>query len=497
MSRTNDRGQSILRLEGGADAEAFAGALWCLRAGEHWVISGANGSGKSWLASFLSGEAIIRGLTLELAEEYEEWVALVTFSQQQEQASESWLQARWHAPEDTDVFKVQDFLSYERVNEINPFEIRPAEVAARESFRLYQRELIEVFELESIWKSLILQLSNGEMRRVLLARALLNRPRLLILDDPFAGLDGMMRQQLFELMEHLADVGITLILSVRHEDEVPSCMTHCMELENCRIKSVRRLAGEMRSVAGAAEPVMNGYEPMQEQSGEVVVEIRDLSISYGERTIFRNLDWRVCAGERWLVSGANGSGKTTLLSLITGDNPRAYGYDIRVFGQQRRSGANLWEIRHRIAQVSPELQCHFEPSMTVLEAAQSGRYSGSGEVRRATPASRAAARRWLAALEVDVPGSQLFGTLSAGQQRLVLLVRAMVAEPELLLLDEPCLNLDRTGRGVVLRALGRVAKEEHGQTIICVAHRADEVPEGMTHRLCLGGEVFYPRIFSN
>lgn len=479
--------QTIFTLRGSRDAAAFAGNFWRCRAGEQWVIRGSNGSGKSLLASFVAEEVIIPGVILEIAPAYEGRLALASFAQQQAHAAESWLQARWHSSCGFDAMKVSDFLSYEEINAINPFEVRDPELAARRVFAAQQKHISEIFRLAPLWQRFLYELSNGEMRRLLLAGALLKDPRVLILDDPFAGLDISMRRQLGELLSRLPKRDITLIMTVRHADEIPACITHCLTLEDCRIKS-RKTFSPAEKPAG--NPAASDRKIPRKKSRDTscaapVIEMRDVTIRFDDRVVLDRLNWRVCAGERWLVSGSNGSGKTTLLSLITGDNPAAYACDIKVFGQSRQTGENLWLIRQRVAQVSPELQCYFDPAMSAMEAAQSGRYNSYGEERRETPASRAGARFWLAELGFGESAKLPFGVLSSGQQRLVLIARAMVAEPDLLLLDEPCLNLDNAARKIVLDALALIMKQRFVETVICVAHRADEVPRGITRELHL------------
>lgn len=484
----------IFKLQGQANASAFANNTWICQQGEHWIIRGKNGSGKTFLTSLIAGEAVLPRLSINFSPAYEDRIALVSFAQQQAHAANGWLQARWHATDDTSSLHLADFLSFDNIHHINPFEIRPPETAARAAFKKHQQHIIALFNLAPIWNNLLLQLSNGEMRRALLAHALLSQPRLLLLDDPFAGLDTTMRQQLHTILENLADQGITLIISVRHNDEIPACMTHVLTLDNCRIKSKRCLnytplnhtpappdtSGKRTStppVPPLTLPPANGTSP--------IITMRNVTISYGSRTLINQLNWQVFAGEHWLIIGPNGCGKTTLLSLINGDNPAAYSHNITIFGQPRHSGTSLWQIRSRIAQLSPELQCHFNPSTTVLNAAQSGRYSKSGAELNPSAKSRQAARYWLNRFGLANHETTHFGALSSGQQRLILLIRALIATPDLLLLDEPCLNLDHSARKTILTAISTIIKEQAVKTIICVAHRPDETPTGLTHTLHL------------
>lgn len=475
----------------GAPTGAFAAGKWVFRRGEQWAVMGPNGSGKSHLAALLAGERPLLGAQLTFGGDIEEGVALVTFSQQQAQAAGSWLQARWHSLDDDGAHAVRRFLSYEEVNEIHPFEVRGDETAARAAFARLRRKVAAIFTLQPLLDRLLVQLSNGEMRRVLLARALLKSPGLLVLDDPFAGLDAAMCARLLAALDRLAAGGLPMVLLVRHRDEIPQCVTHLLTLEAMRFAGRRKLARPKRVLEPPApgdrgrESALRDLPRRAKAGGEPVIELRGVTVRYGRRVVLDQLDWTVRKGERWLVAGPNGSGKTTLLSLITGDNPAAYANDVRVFGRARVPGASLWAVRRRIAQVSPEIQCHFDPGIHGLEAVLGGRFNAEGGLMRTTPAVREAARGWLRQLGVADAERVPFGALSAGCQRLVLLARAMLPQPDLLLLDEPCLNLDTASRRQVLAVLGRLFRERREETVICVAHRPDDIPPGFRQILRL------------
>jgi len=476
----------------------FAGKAWRFRRGQQWAVMGPNGSGKSYLAALLAGEAPLRGVQLQFGEGVEDRVALASFAQQQEQAAHGWLQARWHWMDDDEALSVRAFLSYERVNDINPFEVLGGEAGERRAFARGLREASEIFRLKPLFGRCLAQLSNGEMRRVLLARALLKAPALLVLDDPFAGLDPEMRVRLQGALDRLAEQGLPLVLMLRHVDEIPSCVTHLLTLKDGRIEGQRRLLrrssgrsahGSVRPPhAGAADRGRHGGRASARVvgTGERVIELHNVTVRYGRRVVLNKLDWTVRAGERWLVAGPNGSGKTTLLSLITGDNPAAYANDVRVFGRAREPGESLWAIRCRIGQVSPEIQCFFDSGMSCLEAVLSGRFNREGNPMRATREAREAARDWLRTLGLEGTEKTAFGALSAGNQRLVLLARAMLPQPDLLLLDEPCLNLDVASRRLVLGVLERLLRVRRDEAVICVAHRPDDVPRGFNQVLRLG-----------
>ena len=210
----------------------FAGKAWRFRRGQQWAVMGPNGSGKSYLAALLAGEAPLRGVQLRFGEGVEDRVALASFAQQQEQAAHGWLQARWHWMDDGGALSVRGFLSYERVNDINPFEVREGDAAERRAFARRQREASEIFRLQPLFGRRMAQLSNGEMRRVLLARAMLPQPDLLLLDEPCLNLDESARRRVLRVLERLLRVrrSETVICVAHRPDDVPRGFSQVLRL---------------------------------------------------------------------------------------------------------------------------------------------------------------------------------------------------------------------------------------------------------------------------
>ena len=184
-------------------------------------------------------------------------------------------------------------------------------------------------------------------------------PGLLVLDDPFAGLDVDARANLQDALARLAAEGLPMILMVRRADEIPSFATHMLVLKDMRIARRRRLHKKNAKKKPRHFP-LSLQAANAAPSGQPIIEMRDVTVRYGRRVVLDRLNWTVRRGERWLLTGPNGSGKTTLLSLITGDNPTAYAHDIRVFGHARGPGQSIWSVRRRIGHVSTEIQCHFD-----------------------------------------------------------------------------------------------------------------------------------------
>ena len=396
---------------------------WIFRPGECWALVGADGAAKSRLCRAAAGEEPPpRGMSVVLDEAMEGRVRLVSFAQQRDAARKGgFLQARYHSIEDDagPGDTVADVLSFNRVFDVNPFEVGRSYRKERRAYAAARRKLAPLFRLDELKDRPFLALSNGETRRVLLARALLADPALLVLDDPCAGLDPVRREQLKSLLDELAAQGMALLVAVRHEDEIPSCVTN-----------VARMGGDRQG-----HQAHQDTQDTQDTPAAPVVELRDIRISFGRRKLFDGFSWTVRRGERWVLCGPNGSGKTTLLSLITGDNPLAYANDVTVLGVRRGPGAELAKVRRRIGMVSPEQQA----------------YLGLGADE--------------------------------------LLEAALRKRPALLLLDEPCLNLDALAARRLRARVARYLASHPDCTAICVAHRPDDVPPGFSRRIELQNRI--------
>lgn len=361
-------------------------------------------------------------------------------------------------------------------------------------------------------------MSTGEIRRTLLCRALLSRSRLLVLSDPFAGLDAESRGILLEFFSSISDgrAGLPrIIVSMERYTEIPSSVTHVAEFaggalsfsgtraEYERLLTERRSADiwlreEERSAFRAqlerisSETGSFRAEPVP--AGVPLVEMNGVNVGWDGRAVLRGFSWRVLPGEHWLIRGPNGSGKTTLLELITGDNHQVFCNDVRLFGARRGSGETVWDIKRRLGIVSYRL--HVEYRMvggTDLEGVIiSGFRDSIGLYGGRTDFESAAARLWLRLGGFSGREREPFSSLSYGEQRAVLVLRAAVKSPAVLILDEPCHGLDEAYRSKVLDLLEKVA-ETGTTTLLHVTHDSDEaLPcERRVLELVPGGEPMF------
>jgi molybdate transport system ATP-binding protein len=211
-----------------------------------------------------------------------------------------------------------------------------------------------------------------------------------------------------------------------------------------------------------------------------VIQFCNVTVQYGQKMVFKNLSWTVNRGENWALTGPNGSGKTTLLQMITGDHPQAYANEVYLFGRRRGSGESIWEIKQRLGMVSSEFQLGYRKPIRSYDVVLSGFFDSIGLYRFARQEQHKAAQQWIDLLDLSALQDQRFDLLSYGERRLILLARAMVKAPELLVLDEPCQGLDPSNRRLVRGCIDAIVAEAATQ-VLYVTHFSDEMPECITH----------------
>ena len=361
--------------------------------------------------------------------------------------------------------------------------------------RELQNHLYTLFHMESLLDKYIITLSSGELRKFQMTKTLFANPKLLIMDNPFIGLDAETRDQLKALLLLLSeqrDIEIILVLS--KTDDIPEFVGKVVEItagaepvEYTRVADYYEhqqpvpphvLSDEKRQAILSLPYHDNDYDCRE------VVSMRNVGIRYGERTILKELDWTVKNGERWALSGQNGSGKSTLLSLVCADNPQSYACDITLFDRPRGSGESIWDIKKHIGYVSPEMHRSYKRDLPAIRIVASGLMDSIGLYAVPNSADYDKCRWWLDIFGIGHLAERHFLQLSSGEQRLVLLARAFVKDPQLLILDEPLHGLDLWNRRLTKDIIETFCQRRN-KTMIMVTHYETELPAGITNKLFL------------
>ena len=325
----------------------------------------------------------------------------------------------------------------------------------------------------------LISLSSGELRKYQLRRALASHPRLLIIDNPFIGLDNKARQQLHDTLEQLIrDGGLQVMLIVSREKDIPDFITRVITVKDARTHYDEN---EIPQLPSSFIPSPSNTFSLTSSS---LLQFSKVNIRYGSRTILHDFSWTVQCGEHWAITGDNGSGKSTLLSLICADNPQAYACDIRLFGRRRGSGESIWEIKRHIGYVSPELHRAYQKNVPAIQVVASGFFDSVGLYVRPNETQLARCRSWMKLFGIEDLADRNFMQLSSGEQRLCLLTRAFVKSPDLLILDEPFHGLDDVLRARATRVIETYCSNP-AITLLIVSHYTDELPVGITNTLHL------------
>ena len=360
-----------------------------------------------------------------------------------------------------------------------------------EERRQLQRHLYDLFHMEPLLDKYVITLSSGELRKLQLTKTLFANPSLLIMDNPFIGLDAETRDQLKELLQLLAEKQrLDIILVLSKTDDIPTFVSEVIELRNGKILPPcsreeyynRQLPipphvlSKERQEAILALP----YQDNDYHTDEVI-KMQQVSIRYGERTILNNLDWTVRNGERWALSGQNGSGKSTLLSLVCADNPQSYACDITLFDRPRGSGESIWDIKKHIGYVSPEMHRSYQRDLPAIRIVASGLKDSVGLYVKPNEEEYTICRFWMDIFGLEDMYNRTFMKLSSGEQRLVLLARAFVKDPQLLILDEPLHGLDLKNRRLVKDVIETFCQRRN-KTMVMVTHYEEELPTIITNK---------------
>ena len=440
---------------------------------ENLVITGASGSGKTTLAKALTGQLFLSGDLIIDYSLHTNLLPKVAYVEQRytiknrSNTVDGYYQQRYNTAYNEDSYTVLEELKFVSDDE------------KRIDF------LLNELSIAYLKNKPLLQLSSGEHKKFQLVKSLLTPVQLMILDDPFTGLDETSRGKLAKILNEVSDNGTKLIIIAGAHHYFPGCITHVLELAEGEQKNFTKRKNFVTVYQQAVTPVINSsIFPLQrnESNFENAILMKNVTVKYGDKTILDHINWQVKKGERWLLKGRNGAGKSTLMSLIFADNPQAYANEIYLFDKRRGSGESIWEIKKNIGFVSPELYAFFDRNITCFDTVASGYFDTMGVYKKLSAGQIQHIQDWLKALNLSELAQKPLANVSSGRQRLFILIRSLIKNPPLLIFDEPCQGLDELQTEFFLNFVDDICRQTD-TTMIYISHYENEMPHLISHVL--------------
>ncbi|WP_316750813.1 ATP-binding cassette domain-containing protein [Pedobacter gandavensis] len=461
---------------------------WTINRNDNWLLCGESGSGKTTLAKAIAG--LIPTLEGDIQLNFDLSAALPA----KVHYVANWFQFK-------DLEGASNFYYQQRYQSLATA-ITATVIAELTRFGEDQQlsfdtlsPLLTALGFAALKNSALLQLSSGEHKKLQLIKALWSKPQLLILDQPYNGLDKRSRENLNDLLTEVSENGTQLII-IGNETELPTTVNRFAVLKEGKLKEIAAPLGFDEAQEELIKPLPSflqqedssgstaAYSPYGgSASADHIIKMIDVNIRYGDKQVLKNINWEVKTGEKWLLQGHNGSGKSTLLSLISGDHPQAYANNFYLFGNKRGTGESIWEIKERIGLISPELHWYFDASATVWQSIASGFYDSSGLYCSPGSTKHAQVDELIQYFGLSAYKNTLMNELPLGKQRLTLLARTIVKKPAILILDEPCQGLDQQQTQHFNRLVDELCKD--GTTLIYVGHFESQLPACIEKRILL------------
>lgn len=451
----------------------FSDLNWTINPGEAWNLSGESGSGKTLLAKIIAGQQKAIG-KVELS-----------FNEHHDLPPRELFISSWY--QFTNLEGDRNFYYQQRYNKQ---QVRETLTTEAELAKFGVEHQLNWLDLSPILSGLdftqqanaqLFELSSGEHKKLQLIKALWLQPQLLLIDQPYTGLDAFSRENLNLFFDQLNAKGVTLLL-ICNDTELPNCINRFATIEKRQLV-VHDARPAAQSAIIALKPLPSFLRERPKYSNNTIVKLDDVSVRYDEKPVLTAINWEVKAGQRWLLQGKNGSGKSTVLSLITADHPQAYAHEVYLFGTKRGQGESIWDIKKRLGLISPEFHWYFDANQTVLESVASGLFDSNGLYQPLRYAEKMRVNELLEFFELADIKDELLTTQPLGKQRLALLARTVIKNPELLVLDEPCQGLDQQQTKYFNQLVDELSS--NGMTIIYVGHFETQLPSCIDHRLVL------------
>jgi molybdate transport system ATP-binding protein len=427
--------------------------------GQAWCVLGDNRSGIDQFVALLSAGR--SGFPADILQ-FPERLAILTFQAQQELFEE------------------------ELRNDDSDFSDKPDPGTLVREFLPDHRNalpLLERFGMDHCLDLGYRQLSSGQARKLLLLRELTGGATTLLIQNPYDGLDQSSCDELNRTLSHLAEDRIELIVTVNTTSDIPPWCSHIALIDGGRLvhagekERILPLLGRgptsnLEKIETVTSVLLSPATPQAPQREELVF-LRNGFAGYGDKKLFAGLDLTIHTGDHTLITGPNGCGKSTLLDMITGDNSKCYANTLRVFGQRRGTGESIWQIKKQMGIVSPALHRDHRIPGSALQVVLSGLFDSIGLYHKVSPPEIRTARQWLAWIDLQEKADIPFRRLNFAEQRQVLIARALIKRPKLLILDEPTQGLDDVNRNTLLDVLEKAAAADL-TTILFISHRKDE-----------------------
>lgn len=446
---------------------------------ENWAFIGPNGAGKTLITDIIQGKIFPRQGEVRITSTEErpayQLIRSISFR---------------------DIYSLTDCREMYYQQRWNSFDAETTPIA-RSLLKGCSDEAIEkyaqLFDIGELLDKHLVALSSGELRKFLITKVLMTEPRLLILDNPFIGLDAPSRATLNAMLRQTMELtNMQILFVVSHPKDLPEWIDYVLPIKERSCYPAQKVDDFLQdkklihTLFSEIDEVMTDLPRQEEKEVDYQTAIRmeRIHIRYGAHTILKDEDWEVKSGERWALLGGNGSGKSTLLSLVCGDNPQAYANNLTLFDRKRGSGESIWDIKKRIGYLSPDIHTYYMQDTPCFNVAASGFFDSIGLYQKCNDVQKEETEKWMKIFHANHLANRSFVKISYGEQRLILLVRAFVKNPELLILDEPLHGLDAGKKQLAKRIIESYCSQK-GKTLIYVTHYEEEIPSIIDRRKIL------------